>query len=284
MLLLSGANDVIRLVTSSTSALDVHASYVDKNGSTITPGRGLAAITTATTTTVVPAPGASTFRTVKTMTARNKGGATNIVTVQLYDGTTAYELHEFVLGPDCSLQYHEAAGWWVTDSQGREVTVSVGGGGTPSSSGDTIVMLASDVTNNNATANTIADVTGLSFAMTAGDLYEFCFSIVYTSAATTTGSRWSIAWGGVGTTYISYRSEYSLTSTTTTRNANLVVADSPAASNATSAATGNNWAEVYGVIRPTADTTLIARFASEISGSAIVAKAGSFVRYRQITP
>ncbi len=284
MLLLSGANDVLRLVSSGTSALDVHASHVDKNGSTITPGRSLTAITTATTTTVVSAPGASTFRTIKHMTVMNKGVGTQTVVVQLYDGTTAYELGEFVLGPNCSLRYHEDGGWWVADSQGRAVTVNMSASGTPSASGDTIVMLASDVTNNNGTANTIADVTGLSFAMTAGDLYEFCFNIIYTAQATATGSRWSINWGGVGVTYINYRSEYSLTTTTSTRNARLQAADLPAACNATSAATGNNWADIYGVIQPSANATLIARFASEVSGSAIVAKAGSFVRYRQITP
>jgi len=37
-----------------------------------------------------------------------------------------------------------------------------------------------------------------------------------------------------------------------------------------------------GVIRATADATLIARFASEVASSAIVCKAGSFVKYRQI--
>jgi hypothetical protein len=38
------------------------------------------------------------------------------------------------------------------------------------------------------------------------------------------------------------------------------------------------------VIQPNADTTLIARFASEIANSAIIARINSFVRYRQITP
>ena len=79
-------------------------------------------------------------------------------------------------------------------------------------------------------------------------------------------------------------SEYSLTTTTSTRNAMLQAYDVPASSNATSAATGNNWAVIRGVIQPSADGTVIARFASEISSSAIVAKVNSFVRYRQITP
>lgn len=283
MLLLSGTSDVLQLVSSSTSALDVHASFVDKNGSTITPGRALAAITTATTTTIVSAAGSSTFRTVKTLTIRNKGGATNIATVRFFDGSVAYEINEAVLGPDCSLQYHENAGWWITDSQGRETTALLGASGTPISDADTIVMLASDVTNNNGTANTIADVTALSFPVLANKLFSFDFQIVYTAAATSTGSRWTIN-GPASPTYLDYRSEYTLTATTTTRNALLTAYDLPATSNATSGATGNNWAQIYGLIQPSADGTVIARFASEVSGSAIVAKAGSYVRYRQITP
>ena len=286
MLLLTGTDDLIRVVTSSTSAIDVQASAIDMNPTTevVAGYRKNTAITTATTTTVVESPAASTMRTAKTISIRNKGGATNVVTVLHSDGTTIVEIIEATLAPDCSLQYHEAAGWWVTDSQGRAVAVNLTNAGTPITDADTIVRLTADVTNNNATANTIADVTGLSFAMLANKTYVFEFNIMYTAAATTTGSRWSLAWGGVGTTYVDYTSEYSLTTTTTTRNALLQAADLPAAANASSAATGNNWALIYGVIRPTADSTLIARFASEISSSAIVAKVDSFVRYRQITP
>ncbi len=286
MLLLASTSDLIRVVSSSTSALDVQVSAMDLNTSTdaVAGYRANTAITTATTTTVAASPAASTIRTVKTLSVRNKGVATNIVTIVHTDGTTAVEVIEATLAPDTSLQYHEAAGWWVTDSQGRAVTITSTNAGAPITDADTIVRLTSDVTNNNATANTIADVTGLSFPMLAGKLYSFDFQIVYTAAATSTGSRWSLAWGGVGTTYVGYRSEYSLTATTTTRNAVLTAADLPAASNATSAATGNNWAQIYGLIQPTADTTLIARFASEVASSAIVAKVNSWVRYRQITP
>jgi len=284
MILLTSTGDLLRVVTSNASALDVHASYVDLSGTTITPGRTNTAIASVTTTTVVPSPAASTQRTVKTLSCRNKGASQNVVTVLHTDGTTVVEIFEAVLAPDHSLQYHEAAGWWVTDSQGRAVTVTSTNAGVPVTSGDTIVRLTADVTNNNATANTLQDVTGLSFPMLANKLYEFWFHIVYTAAATTTGSRWTIGLGGIGTTYLNYTSEYSLTNTTTTRNALLQAVDQPAASNASSATTGNNWALIYGVVQPTADATLIARFASEIASSAIVAKINSFVRYRQITP
>lgn len=154
---------------------------------------------------------------------------------------------------------------------------------TPSGGGGlwTRVVLQNDVTNNNAVANTLQDVTGLSFAVVAGQRYWFKFSIIYTAQATTTGSRWSV--NGPTTTALAYTSEYSLTATTTTRNATNIAYNSPAASNATSATTGpSNTAEIQGFVQPSANGTVIARFASEVANSAIVAKTGSFVEYTQV--
>jgi hypothetical protein len=77
------------------------------------------------------------------------------------------------------------------------------------------------------------------------------------------------------------KSEYSLTATTTTRNANVQGFDLPAASNATSASTTNNMAVLEGYFQPTATGTFIIRFASEVLNSAIIAKAGSVLYYQQ---
>jgi hypothetical protein len=146
--------------------------------------------------------------------------------------------------------------------------------------GDNITALTSDVVNNNASANTIADVTGLSFSVTAGNTYKFYFLIAYTSAATGTGSRWSI--NGPATTFLYYHSNYSLTTTSVTTNEGLSTYNVPAACNATSAATGSNFAIIEGIIKPSANGAVIARFASEVASSAITAKTSSFVQYRQI--
>jgi hypothetical protein len=77
-------------------------------------------------------------------------------------------------------------------------------------------------------------------------------------------------------------SEYSLTTTTTTRNANVQVFDSPAGCNATSATTTNNMCVMEGKFIPTANGTFIARFASEVLSSAITAKAGAVCYYQQL--
>lgn len=141
-----------------------------------------------------------------------------------------------------------------------------------------MAFLSADVTNANATANTMQDVTGLSFPVVAGKRYWFRIRIDYTAAATTTGSRWSIN-GPASPTRLHYRSMYSLTTTTFTNNWHVTSYDFPAASNATSATTTANLVEIDGWITPSANGTVVVRFASEVASSAITAKAGSFIDY-----
>lgn len=138
----------------------------------------------------------------------------------------------------------------------------------------TRVNLSSDVTNNNATANTLADVTGLSFSVTNGTQYHFYAFIPYTSAATTTGSRWTV---NCPTGTVRYRSQYTLTATTLTSRYESAK-QSPSTSNASSLADGNI-AIIEGVYDCTANGTFVIQFASEISSSAIVAKAGGYLEY-----
>lgn len=283
MLLLASTSDLLRVVTSAAVTTDVHVSYVDLNGTTVTPGRQNTLITTATTTTVVSSPGASTYRTVKAMTVRNRGASPQTVTVLHSDGTNIPEIAEAVLQANYTLHYHEGAGFWMTDSNGASVMVEQTGGIPAATNALNLVVLAADVTNSNATANTIADVTGLSFSVTATETYWFQFTIWYTAAATTTGSRWSVN-GPASPTRLAYRSNYSLTATSETVNSGLTAYDLPAAASASSTATttGGNVAVIQGLITPSASGTVIARFASEVSSSAIVAKAGSLLEWYRV--
>lgn len=278
MLLLASTSDKIRLTTGSATNIDVHASWVD-GVSSVTPGRTNTPITTATTTDIVGAPGSSTYRTVKTITIRNRDASTsNAVTVIHTDGTNAMELYKCTLFAGYTLHYHEGAGFWVTDNYGGNVFNEQTNGIPAATNSTNLVALGSDVTNNNGTANTIADVTGLSFSVTAAQTYYFRFQIDYTAAATTTGSRWSISGPG-SPTRLAYGSVYSLTTTSVTTNTGLTAYDTPAASNATSAETAGNIAIIEGFITPSANGTVTARFASEVSSSAIVAKAGSLLTW-----
>lgn len=150
--------------------------------------------------------------------------------------------------------------------------------GIPGTSPINIVVLTGDVTNNNAVANTLADVTGLSFPVVAGETYWYEFTIPYTSAATTTGSRWVI--NGPALSMLNHRSEYTLAATTLTTNS-ATAYNIPAACNLTSLAAGNI-ATMWGIIRPSASGTVIARFASEVANSAITAKAGATLRWMRV--
>ena len=279
MLLLASTSDLLTVTTSAATAVTVYAAFIDYDGSTTTtPGRRNTTIAAATTTTVVPAPGAGNTRNIKSLTVSNASTTTSQeIGVHLTDGTTVVELATITLGAGQALQYSEGNGFTVLDTLGRVKTTQdfsvVAAVNTMN-----LVALTADVANASATANTMQDVTGLSFGVTAGQSYWFRASIQYTAAATTTGSRWSIS-GPASPTFLSYKSEYSLTTTTNTVNEGVSAYDSPAASNATSAATGANTAIIEGVIRPSGNGNVIVRCASEVASSAITAKAGSLLQW-----
>lgn len=141
-----------------------------------------------------------------------------------------------------------------------------------------LVVLANDVSNANAVANTLADVTGLQFPVVANETYRFEIVIPYTAAATTTGSRWVL--NGPTLTALYMRSEYPLTATTVTDNCVSAYA-TPSASNASSLTAGNV-ATLWGTIRCSANGNVVVRFASEVANSAIVAKAGAHIRWQRV--
>lgn len=279
MIALTATNQTLEINTASASNIDVIVSYTDHTSTGGTLGSQDTLITTATNTTILSAPASSTQRQVKMISINNTSATTNTVIVKKDIGGTEYDIIRAVLSENERLEYTDMLGWEVyANSGGRKSSINQGN--SPTSTSISANVLASDVINNNATANTIQDVTGLSFPVVNGKTYWFQFQIQYTSAATTTGSRWSI--NGPATTRINYMSEYSLTATTTTRNAQFTAYDLPSASNASSATTGSNWAIIEGMITVSADGNVIARFASEVASSAITALAGSVVYYQQL--
>lgn len=122
MLLLSSTSDLVRLVTSAAATtIEVHTSYVDVSGTTITPGRTNTLITTATTTTIVASPAASTVRNVKAIyVTNNSSGTTVTVSVIHTDGTNVVELMAFALLPGENLGYREDGSWVHRDRAGAE--------------------------------------------------------------------------------------------------------------------------------------------------------------------
>ena len=114
--------DIIRIVTDSTATTDVHASWVDRVLATSadTPSSTNTAISSATTTTVIAAPASGSVRNVRRLVVRNRSAATSVtVTVQLYNGATAYELDKRTLGPGSALIFDDAFGFLPTPAGGN---------------------------------------------------------------------------------------------------------------------------------------------------------------------
>ena len=279
MIVLQDTNDTLEVVLAgavTTTQLSFVASWRDITTSGYTPGRSNTLTNSTTTVTAVAAPAASTQRVIDSVSVYNSDTAPATVTIKLDDNATEYIMVKVALAVGERLEFAEGTGWRVLDTNGSHKMLEQGG---TAITGLQSTVLAADVTNANATANTIADVTGLSFAVTSGSKYWFRFVIPYTSAATTTGSRWSIN-GPASPTLLNYTSHYTLTATAETVNS-ATAYDIPAAASASSLTAGNV-AIIEGIIVPSATGTVIARFASEITVSAIVAKAGAVVYYQQV--
>jgi hypothetical protein len=281
MLVLTAETDKIQVVLAgnvTTNQLQCMSSWRDITTTAYTPGRTVINTNNTTDIDLVGSPAASTQRVIDFLSVYNNDTVTANVTVKFDANGTEYILFKGLLATGERLEYTNDGGFKTYSNAGAVKSYSFSGS-MPITTGITTVVLSDDVVNNDATANTIADVTGLSFSVTSDVMYWFKFIIAYTSAATATGSRWSL--NGPATTLLAYRSTYALAATTQTQN-NAVAYDNPAASNATSAATGGNIAIIEGFIRPSANGTLIARFASEVANSAITAKAGSIVQYMAV--
>ena len=122
MINLTSTSDILRVVTTSAAQIEVHASWVDFDGTVITPGRtNTPHITTATTTTVVASPAAATQRNVKHLNITNDHASLSCgVTVEHSDGTTIIEMMAFTLLPGENMILNEEGRWAHRDAQGAE--------------------------------------------------------------------------------------------------------------------------------------------------------------------
>lgn len=182
-------------------------------------------------------------------------------------GTGQLQLNRYITGAFTSgtPEYNLAV-----DTSGNVMQVPTTSGSSP-----LISMLAGDVSTN----NTLADVTGLSFPVTAGKTYYFKFMCPYEINSTARGSRWTI--NGPAFSFLSYYSQYSPTTGGADffRNLNVVAYDTAVATGSSTATTGNI-AIIEGVITPSASGNVIARFSTDATaGGTLTCKAGSTVTY-----
>ena len=282
MLVLTEMTDKIQVVLGgavTTNQLSCVSCWRDITDPAYTPGRTVVVTNGTTDVDAIGSPGESTQRVIDFLSVYNSDTVNATVTIKLDANGTEYILWKGILGTGETVQYNDKTGFTCLTISGSIKQSQMLGANNAEVNVLNVVIMTDDVINNNATLNTIADVTGLSFPVTAGETYWFEFTIPYTSAATTTGSRWSIS-GPANPTLLNYRSEYTLAATTITTNS-ATAYDIPAASNATSLTAGNV-ATIWGFIIPSGNGAVIARFASEIANSAITAKAGATLRWMRV--
>jgi hypothetical protein len=278
MIFLSATTDKIQVVLGGSvtaNQLQCFSAWRDMGTDSHAPNRTLVLTNGTTDVDLVGSPLTGIVRSVEFISVFNTDTSNQTVTVKFDANGTEIILYKIVLGVGEKLEYSDKNGFVVIANNGGVKSSAMAGSIIPALNTLNLVVLGADVANANAVANTIADVTGLEFPVVAGQTYYFEFLINYTAAATATGSRWSIT--GPTFSRMDYTSEYTLTATTKTLN-NLGGYDLPAASNATSLASGNI-CTMWGFITPTANGIVKARFASEVLSSAITAKAGSMLRW-----
>jgi hypothetical protein len=114
MLLLTSTSDQLQLVTSAAASIDVHATWIDTLGATITPGRTNTHIAAAATTIAVGSPASSAQRNVKTLHVRNKDVTLLCgITVQVFDGTLTLPIYNASLKPGEMLELTDMGGLQV---------------------------------------------------------------------------------------------------------------------------------------------------------------------------
>ena len=114
MLLLTSTSDKIQVVTTAATACGVHASWVDLNGSTVTPDRSNTSIAAAATTDVVASPAASTQRNVKFLSVWNDASSGQTITIRHTDGTTSVDLWQGTVPAQTGVIFDESSGWRVS--------------------------------------------------------------------------------------------------------------------------------------------------------------------------
>ena len=120
MLLLTSTSDRILLDTSSSAAIEVHASYVDNQSGSVTPGRKNTSISSATTTVIVEPPADSIQRNVRTLYIKNEGATSNTLTVNHDNGTLISTIWQGALQAEEELILAQDGTWRVYDAIGLE--------------------------------------------------------------------------------------------------------------------------------------------------------------------
>jgi hypothetical protein len=195
MIILSATTDKLQTALAGAVAanqLQCVSSWRDRTSTTFIAGRTCVNTNGANDVDLVGSPDSSTQRIVDFVGIYNADTANATATVKLDLNGTEFILWKGVLASGERLQYTDNGGWQVFTIAGAPKVSQYLGTQTPAATTMTTVVTTEDTVNNNATLNTLKDVTGASFAVESGNTYYFEICIKYTSAATGTGSRWTM--------------------------------------------------------------------------------------------
>lgn len=199
MKLLTTTSDIMRVVTgTAVSTINVTADYVDNASGVITPERQLTAITSATTTTIVSAPAASTQRNIRTINITNNNASTaTTISVQRFNGTTAYDEFDCTLLAGESIELDENGSWSHLDVNGADYAYSAPA---PANLGPAGTLAETMPRMQGTTTNTTAGATGTLFMqaiyLTAGQLVSNITIYSATTAAATTTNLFFALYSG----------------------------------------------------------------------------------------
>lgn len=139
-------------------------------------------------------------------------------------------------------------------------------------------QLAFKSADQSSAALAFADVTDLSFAVTSGKTYKFKIFCQFDVTNTSTGTRWAV--NGPAFTRLFYNVIWT-SGTGLQANQAFQTYDATSAT-ANSHFTATNCAIIEGIVTPSANGTLIARFACELTITSVTCKAGSYIEYEEI--
>lgn len=176
MLILTNTTDKLEMVVATAADIETHVSGSDAPtpitpSSNVTPFRQNQSRTTAATHELCAVPAASTVRNVKTIHIYNKDTAdATDITIQYNANATITVLHKVNLLPGEALEYIEGIGWF-------KIAATVQ---------DPIQYLRKTADQTFASTS-LADVTGMGFAVAANRVYEFEYEIIWQTATATVG-------------------------------------------------------------------------------------------------
>lgn len=280
MIILDTTDSTLEVVLGSNKSLNdmsIYLSYRDVGEQIFIPNKQLSKTNGTTETTILSSPTSGKQKVVDYISIYNDDILPNVVTISYKLSGTNYNILKVTIAAGEKIEYQEGSGFRVLEVNGGVKTVQTKGV-YPSPSDKVRYILGSDITNNNAIANTLEPITGLDFNVLSGESYYFKMVGWYTAAAGTTGARFAV--DGPSAINITYYTQNTLAATSMTVTNN-VAYNMPATSNANSLPAGNT-VLVEGFVTPAINGTIQFYVASEVANSNITVKQGSFVEYLRV--